>query len=146
MKRNNVATSFKGVKSVTKQSFKKQTDVNHILKTSGVRKPFTVLESPLTRVPDLQTVLNSEINFRRDFMRLPATLRYHFHNDHLEFFHAVNDPARKDELIELGLLRRPKPVEGVDPKTGKKVDVQTGKVVDDAPASGVPDSSPAGKK
>lgn len=99
-----------GERSMTKQSFKDESDVNLImaryLKTG-------ILESQMRQVPrygdftsaeDYHSCMNRVRAAEELFMRLPAKVRDYVDNDPKKLLELVFDPARVDECRELGLI------------------------------------------
>lgn len=96
-------------KTLTKQSFKEETDINHIVKMFGVtgKVPVTLIEpsyGDFTGVNDYHSAMN-QINAANDvFMSLPAKLRAKFDHDPNALLNFLNNEANRDEAIELGLI------------------------------------------
>lgn len=96
--------------SRTKQEFKDQCDVNHIM----ARYESTGLISHLAKghpqfldvseIPDYQAMLDRMIAVGDFFMGLPAKIRDHFDNDPSVMMEAIGDPERRDEMVDLGLV------------------------------------------
>lgn len=105
--------------SLTKQSFKKECDINNIMnkyqKTGLVQHvsryggDYIDLGEPL----DYQHSLNVVIQAQEAFDSLPSSVRKRFSNDPAEFLTFVSDPANEDDMRSLGLLpavSEPEPV------------------------------------
>jgi phage internal scaffolding protein len=96
-------------KSLTKQSFKQETDINHIVKMFGVtgKVPVTPIEpqyGDFSGVSDYHSAMN-QINAANEvFMALPAKLRAKFDHDPNALLNFLNNEANRDEAIELGLI------------------------------------------
>lgn len=98
-----------GVKSMTKQSDALMSDVNGIVARHIAHK---------VPLPDGQRFSYGDFSdigsfhdchervrqAQNEFMRLPASVRKHCHNDPGEFIEMVYDPSRRAELVELGLV------------------------------------------
>lgn len=102
--------------TLTKQSFKDDCDVNVILKrfeTTGILPEAT--SSPqfgdFADVDDYQSALHKVMAAEDAFMSLDAKLRLRFENDPVRFVDFVSNPANNAELIALGLVNAPKPVD-----------------------------------
>lgn len=101
--------------SMTKQEFKKECDINNILKQYKVTGmvshisekarlgTYEDLPDPL----DFQESLGLVEEARRSFMTLPAKIRDRFGQDPVRFLEFVADPANAKELVELGLATAP---------------------------------------
>lgn len=59
---------------------------------------------------DYHTAMNKVRDAERDFMELPSAVRRHCDDDAGEFLRLVNDPKRRGELEELGLIPERAPV------------------------------------
>lgn len=98
-----------GGPSRTKQSFKKETDVNVILaglEKTGVIKHINHREPGYGYAPamDLQQAIHKVASANQNFMALPSEIRNRFANDPVAFADFVQDPDNFDEVAELGLL------------------------------------------
>lgn len=113
--RTRVQTSFTG-DSLTKQQFKKECDINHILKRykkTGIIdhvKQSSISYLDLTDVPTFHEALNIVHSANDAFMSLPSVLRNKFKNDPSLFLDFVSDPKNESEMRELGLLEPVRPV------------------------------------
>ena len=95
--------------SLTKQSFKDECDINHIVKMFGVtgKVPVTPLEptyGDFSGVGDYHSALNQINAANEAFMALPSKLRAKFDHDPNALLNFLNNEANRDEAIELGLL------------------------------------------
>jgi len=136
MQRNRVSISFKGdskyVKSRTKQAFKKECDINTILKkykNQGVSIPLgmdpNATFGDFSDIGDYQTMIARLDDAHRMFMTMPAELRYKFGNDVSNLLEFIADDKNIPEAQELGILPKPKvedsgngAPEGAQPPTG----------------------------
>jgi len=103
--------------SLTKQSFKKQCDVNNII--ANYRKgqlvnhinpkagQFTDIASSV----GLHDAMNVVVNAQNLFMLLPADVRKKFHNDPVALLEFAENPDNFDALVEMGLAVAPPPPE-----------------------------------
>lgn len=95
---------------ITKQSFKKECDINSIMnkyRKTGLVDHVTRFQgdySDLTDVPTYHDAMNKVIEANEAFSTLPSELRKHFSNDPAEFLQFVADPSNRDAMAELGLL------------------------------------------
>lgn len=109
-------------KSRTKQSERDATNINkivakyrktglieHVAKHQGVYMD-------VSNITDLQDAMHKVQAAEEAFMSLPANIRKHFDNDPARFVDEVQDPARAEEMQELGLL--PKPKRATEPVPG----------------------------
>lgn len=99
--------------SMTKQEFKKECDINNILKqysrtgmlnhvsARAAQGMYTDLPDALDFQESLHLVRDAEARF----MSLPAKLRDRFGNDPVAFLAFCADPRNLDEMRELGLAR-----------------------------------------
>ena len=90
-------------RSLTKQSFKDECDINKILKRAQKAGTLSHLEQYQGVYGDFADFdfLEAQINLtkgREVFDALPSELRSEFHNSPAEFFNYVNDPANADDL------------------------------------------------
>lgn len=105
--------------SRTKQSFKKECDVNHIMEkfkrvmgADYLNRYNSVVDGrfgDFTQVADYRTALDQVNRASEVFMALPAKVRSRFYNDPAEFLDFCSNPANADELVSLGLAEK-KPV------------------------------------
>lgn len=105
-------------RSRTVQSFAKDANVNEIIrkykKTGQVPMPFSTggaspMYGDFSSGMDFNAAQNIIAAANSAFNALPASVRSRFHNDPSFLFNFVNDPANKDECIELGLFPAEKP-------------------------------------
>lgn len=95
--------------SLAKQSMAEDTDINVIVRRFGltgalpqsVRMP---TYSDFTTVIDFQTAMNAVVQAREAFDRMPADVRYRFHNDPQEFVGFCSDDRNAAEAERLGLM------------------------------------------
>jgi len=97
--------------SRTKQSEAQACDINHILRRyakTGIVEHLNRYGGDygdFTGVQDYQDSLNQVLAAREAFGSLPAKLRRRFENDPASFLAFVSDPANREEMMELGLLK-----------------------------------------
>lgn len=97
--------------SMTKQEFKKECDINNIIKQFSVTGMFSHVSAKarlgtyedLPDPLDFQESLELVNQARRQFMTLPAKLRDRFGQDPAQFLAFCSDPNNANELRELGL-------------------------------------------
>ena len=96
----------------TKQSFKKECDINEILKQftktgliTHVKKHHGFYDD-FTSASDYHSALNQIADAQAMFLTLPAQLRAQFDNDPAKFLDFVHDPDNEDEMREMGLLEK----------------------------------------
>lgn len=97
-----------GGPSLTKQSMAAETDINSIVARHIAHDaPFFVdgraTYGDFSGFDDYHGSLNAVMRAQEEFMKLPAAVREHCDNDPGEFLQMVYDPARRDELVALGL-------------------------------------------
>lgn len=111
--------------SRTKQSFKKESDINAIMAKYASTGLLERVNLSVPRygdfgsVGDYQQCLDKIQEADRQFNDLPARVRDHVDNDPGEFLRMALDPKREQELRDLGLLpigEVPEVPPGVDPK------------------------------
>lgn len=97
-------------KGVTQQQFKKDADVNYLVKrflSGGTMGETIVPRKPIfgdfTNV-NFQEMQDKVILVREEFEKLPANLRADFNNDPSELLEFIGNPDNKEKAIELGLL------------------------------------------
>lgn len=100
-------------KGMTKQSHKKECDVNLLMaryQKSGVvthRNNWEPQYDDATGV-DFQVAMNLVISSREMFQELPSQVRKEFDNDPAKFMDFVNNPENGEKMVEMGLAN-PKP-------------------------------------
>lgn len=98
--------------SMTKQSFKKECDVNQIVKKyemTGYLEHVTKGEpqyGDFTQVQDYASAMAQVRQAEESFMMLPARVRDRFSNDPGAFVAFMEDPANGKAIVELGLGTR----------------------------------------
>jgi phage internal scaffolding protein len=124
-------------KSMTKQSFAKECDMNHIIRKyqkTGMLDHVARYQgdySDITNQPtDFHTALNIVNDSQEAFDSLPSSIRNKFSNDPGSFFDFVSNPDNLAEMAEMGLVENYTPPQEPAPEP----------VVEPAPAS---DSAPA---
>lgn len=94
----------------TRQEFKKECDVNHIVKKYGgigfVPNPKAIAPvfRDMTVIPELGSVLSRAAIGRQAFEALPATLRKRFNNRMEDLVDFISDDNNYDEALKLGLV------------------------------------------
>lgn len=99
--------------SRTKQAFKQECDINHIMKKFKKVAGVEFLNKyqgyvggqfgDFTEVVDYRTALDQINRSRAVFDALPSILRKRFDNDPAKFLDFVQDPNNSKELVEMGL-------------------------------------------
>lgn len=101
-------------KSMAKQSFKDECDINRIMERAGKTG---VLRGPLgsgmgrpmfgdfSNTDDYQTSLNRIIEADEAFLQLPAKLRKRFDNQPEKLIAFMEDEENREEALKLGLIR-----------------------------------------
>lgn len=99
-------------KSLTKQSHKKECDINERIKlfvktgiTSGNAQNPTY--GDFDNEISYQQALNSVIEAQEQFDGLPSNIRKRFHNDPSNLIKFISNNQNKDEAIQLGLIDAP---------------------------------------
>jgi len=106
--------------SMAKQAFRDQCDINNIMKRyekTGIvehAKRFSGNYGDFTGAEDYQDALAKVAAADEAFMSLPASIRKRFNNNPGDYFDFANDPANRNELIDLKLLDAEKVVEKAD--------------------------------
>lgn len=98
--------------SLTQQHFKDETMIDNILQkyaeTGFLTDPFSpkrpIQFGDFSGVTDFQTAQNAVARATEYFESLPSRIRASFNNSPSEFLRALNDPAQKTELEELGFV------------------------------------------
>lgn len=98
-----------GGPSMTKQSMAAETDINQIVARHIAHDaPFfadgRAAYGDFFGHGDYHASLNAVMQAQDEFMKLPAAVRDHCENDPGKFLELVYDPARRDELVKLGLV------------------------------------------
>lgn len=100
-----------GGKSLTKQSFKEECDINTILKNyrkTGMiehQAKYQGNYSDLSSAPDYHQAMTQIAEASAAFNSLPSELRNTFGNDPAEFLAFVQDEGNADALVEMGLAK-----------------------------------------
>jgi phage internal scaffolding protein len=93
----------------TKQSFRDECDINHILRQFNVTGQLPVGSvqpqyGDFSGITDYQSALNAVMAAQDSFLQLPAKVRAKFDNDPALFVEFASDEANRDEMKALGLL------------------------------------------
>lgn len=97
-------------KGLTEQGHKKECDMNYILRNyhkNGIirhAKTYQGTYDDIT-IQDFQAAQLLVKGAEKMFNDLPANLRNKFDNDPGKFYEFTNNPANKDEMIKLGMIR-----------------------------------------
>jgi len=97
--------------SMTKQCFKEECDINHIMKkyrVTGILEHQNRFQGDYTDcsgVVDYQTALQMIMNADEAFMTLPAKVRSEFNNDPGSFIEFATNPANEARMVEMGLKK-----------------------------------------
>lgn len=98
----------------TKQSFKRECDINHILakyRKTGLLdhvQKYQGRYEDITSAVDYQTALNVMLDAESAFNTLPSEVRKKFSNSPSDFLTFVSNPDNADEMANLGLIpKRP---------------------------------------
>lgn len=108
-----VSKSFEGTVSRTKQEFREESNINNIMAKYEKHGVITHIKTgepvygDFSGLTDYQTSLNTVMAAQDVFDSLPAKLRKRFSNDPAEMVRFVEDPANADELVELGMAKKP---------------------------------------
>lgn len=107
-------------KSLTKQAFKDECDINKIVKrftkmpVDDVSKmlgtPFQGYYDDFSDVGDLRTVYERIAQAEESFLGLPAKVRADFQNDPVAFLEFSQNPENEKKMREYGLLKESTPV------------------------------------
>lgn len=99
--------------SLTKQSMKKECDINNIMKKyiKYGKLPDMIKQNPsygdYSEVTDFQSAINIVNSVKEKFANLSGQMRKRFANDPAKFLEFVNDEENLEEMYELGLAIRP---------------------------------------
>jgi phage internal scaffolding protein len=96
-------------KSLAKQSFKEECDINTIVRMFGVtgKVPVTAIEpsyGDFSGVSDYHSAMNKIKEAEASFMALPAKLRQKFDHDPNALLNFLENEQNRDEAIQLGLI------------------------------------------
>ena len=108
--------------SMTQQHFKDETMIDNILQkyaeTGFLTDPFSpkrpIQFGDFSNVTDFQTAQNAIALATEYFESLPSKVRASFNNSPQEFLNALNDPAQRSKLEELGFVA-PEEVKSSEP-------------------------------
>jgi len=103
--------------SRTKESFGPLSDINNIMKkyTYNDMRRLAALKAQDARygdfsdVPSYQDSLNRVIFAQEQFNALPSNIRKRFDNDPIQFLAFATDPKNVDELVTMGIVKKPAP-------------------------------------
>lgn len=106
--RNRIKTPTIG-ESMTRQEFKKESDINTIVTglRRGAQLPLpsgTVNYGDFTNVKDYHQSMSKLREAQEGFDRLPSDIREHFRNDPGKLIAAFEDADQVGDLIDMGLL------------------------------------------
>lgn len=112
--------------SLTQQHFKDECDINYLLRHyNDIPKPPPVY-GDCTQYSDLQSAINLFDAAAADFQAIPSDIRAKFGNNPVTFFNFCNNPANKDELINLGLAKvGPVSLDVTGPTDSKSISVSS---------------------
>jgi len=105
---------FYDAPSLTKQSFKKECDINEIVRKAAATgilpaetraKIYADFSDPM----DYQTALNTVMDAQVQFENLPSKVREQFNNDPTKFLEFATNPENGTELVKMGLAIPRKP-------------------------------------
>lgn len=108
-------------KSLTKQSFADESDINNIVKRfsltgelpDNIRMP---TYGDFSQVYDFHSAMNAVAQANEAFDAMPAHIRARFHNDAAEFVEFCSDDRNHEEAVKMGLARRiPPPIDPPEP-------------------------------
>lgn len=107
-KRTRLVQNTQG-ESKTKQQFKTQCDVNHIIQQydrGGVITHGNAASPQYGVAPkiDYHSAMNIVVEANAAFEALPANVRKRFDNDPAKFMDVIHDEKYHDDMVELGLL------------------------------------------
>lgn len=137
-KRGRVQLSFENDPGLTEQSHRDACCINRIMARYQKTGLVPVYEGMVpqyedfSNVNDYHTAMNTVIAAQELFMALPALVRKEFNNDPAEFLEAVENPAQRQKLIDLGIIaakdaseakikEAPIPKDGSQPKEADKL-------------------------
>jgi hypothetical protein len=133
-------------KTLTKQSFKDDCDVNLIVQRHATNR------IPLPQVnpedfgnglaPDFTTAMMQIADANSRFAELPAKVRAHFDHNPAKFLDAVSDATRRPELEKLGLIS---PLQQIEPPEGSQ-GVSGDPAPEPPPAERPPEGTSPGEK
>ncbi len=107
----------------TKQSFKKETDINNIMARfvkTGIITPEALANRQATfadvsEIGDFLQCQNQIKAAESAFMTLPADLRARFENEPAQLLDFCKDPENREEAIKLGIITKPKETPPTEP-------------------------------
>lgn len=102
--------------SMTKQEFKRECDINNIIKDFQVTGMVTHINAraqqgaylDLPSGLDFQASVALVAQARESFMSLPSKIRDRFGNDPAQFLNFLSDPSKLAESYELGIRVKPR--------------------------------------
>ena len=123
-----VVSNHRGSGSKTKQSFKNECDINHILEkhrnTGVVSQDYLnkrqAMFADVSEIGDFQHCQQKVLDAEEAFMTLPSRIRTRFENDPGQLLDFVADPGNRNEAIELGIIPKPEQVKTEKPLEPQK--------------------------
>jgi len=140
--RRSVSVDFSKSVSRTKQSFKKDADINFIVskavRTGLLMDPVQAaarkqIFGDFASAPDFLTMQNRVASVTSAFEALPAEVRNRFNNSASELISFMADPANAEEAVSLGLAPKPKANVRYEDKDGNRVNRDGSPYVEPAP-------------
>ena len=114
-------------KSMTKQSYKKETDAKEIVKKfqrTGYLENMSNLEAfygDFTEVNDYKSAMDAVRGAETAFNELPSAVRNYFDNDPDKLVQFVNEPKNYEKAIELGILDKDRTKAYLDAKRAERI-------------------------
>lgn len=117
-----VILDLSGQESMTKQSFKDESNINNIVNKylrTGIlpdtSRAALAKWGDFSEIPDYKEALDTVLIAQEAFGELPSSLRNRFNNDPAELLAFVQDAGNREEAIALGLIEAPAKGEQSDP-------------------------------
>lgn len=104
-----VQIDFVDAKSMTRQEFAEECDINNIMARYERTGVWPMLDAPQPRyldcseIPDFQSAMQTVLDANVAFMSLPASVRRDFDNDPAQFVDFACDPENIGQMREWGL-------------------------------------------
>lgn len=102
--------------TLTKQSFKHECDINHIVKKYDKTGIITHVNKAIAQYGDFtqeneyQEALDLIKTSNHNFMQIPSEIRGRFDNNAGKFLEFATNPDNLDEMVNLGLAVKPSPI------------------------------------
>ena len=110
--------------SLTQQHYKDEADIHNIIKKYDTEGVILNVRKGVAQYGDFSTIVDYHESLRiiqyaqENFLELPSDVRKQFNNDPGQFFDFASNPDNLDELVSMGLAKKPmEKIVSVPPET-----------------------------